>query len=69
MIRDSIANHIMPLNKNAVRTIDRTGGTMLHTSRTHPGKVSPSRVPDFLKDPDHLKRKRRTKACATLRRM
>jgi 6-phosphofructokinase len=50
---DSIANHIMPLNKNAVRTIDRTGGTMLHTSRTHPGKVSPSRVPDFLKDPEH----------------
>jgi 6-phosphofructokinase len=43
----------MPLNKNAVRTIDRTGGTMLHTSRTHPGKVSPSRVPDFLKDPEH----------------
>jgi len=50
---DSIARHIMPLDKNAVRTIDRTGGTMLHTSRTHPGKVSPSRVPDFLKDPEH----------------
>lgn len=51
--RDSITKHIMPLDKNAVRTIDRTGGTMLHTSRTHPGKVSPNRVPDFLKDPEH----------------
>lgn len=51
---DSISKHIMPLDKNAVRTIDRTGGTMLHTSRTHPGKVSPYRVPDFLKDPEHL---------------
>ncbi|MBK8904920.1 MAG: 6-phosphofructokinase [Anaerolineaceae bacterium] len=50
---DSVARHIMPLDKNAVRTIDRTGGTILHTSRTHPGKVSPSRVPDFLKDPEH----------------
>ncbi|MAT96855.1 MAG: phosphofructokinase [Anaerolineaceae bacterium] len=50
----SVENHILPLNKNAVRTIDRTGGTMLHTSRTHPGKVRPNAVPDFLKDPEHL---------------
>lgn len=49
----SVENHILPLNKNAVRTIDRTGGTMLHTSRTHPGKVRPNAVPDFLKDPEH----------------
>ena len=51
---DSVEKHILPLDKNVVRTIDRTGGTMLHTSRTHPGKVRPSRVPEFLKDPDHL---------------
>ncbi len=49
----SIEQHVIPLNKNAVRTIDRTGGTMLHTSRTHPGKVRPKAVPDFLKDPEH----------------
>lgn len=49
----SVEKHVLPLNKNAVRTIDRTGGTMLHTSRTHPGKVRPNAVPDFLKDPDH----------------
>jgi len=50
----SVEKHVIPLNKNAVRTIDRTGGTMLHTSRTHPGKVRPQAVPDFLKDPEHL---------------
>lgn len=50
----SVETHVIPLNKNVVRTIDRTGGTMLHTSRTHPGKVRPNAVPDFLKDPEHL---------------
>ena len=43
----------MSLSHAEVRTIDRTGGTMLHTSRTNPGKVKPNDVPDFLKDPDH----------------
>jgi ATP-dependent phosphofructokinase / diphosphate-dependent phosphofructokinase len=33
-----------------VRTIDRTGGTFLHTSRTNPQKVKPKAVPDFLKN-------------------
>jgi 6-phosphofructokinase 1 len=49
----SLETHVLPLSKNIVRTIDRTGGTMLHTSRTHPGKVKPKAVPDFLKDPEH----------------
>jgi 6-phosphofructokinase 1 len=31
-----------------VRTIDRTGGTFLHTSRTNPGRVKPKDVPEFL---------------------
>ena len=51
---DSFAQHMIPLNKQIVRTIDRTGGTFLHTSRTHPGKVKPGVAPDFLRDPDHL---------------
>ena len=38
-----------PLTKADVRTIDRTGGTILHTSRTNPGKVKPNDVPEFLK--------------------
>ena len=50
---DSVAKHTIRLDKNIVRTIDRTGGTFLHTSRTHPGKVKPSAVPDFLRDPEH----------------
>jgi 6-phosphofructokinase 1 len=40
---------VQPLWKNDVRTIDRTGGTFLHTSRTNPGKVKPGDVPEFLK--------------------
>ena len=32
----------MPLTPERVRTIDRTGGTVLHTSRTNPGNVSPA---------------------------
>ena len=39
-----------PLNKVNTRTIDRTGGTYLHTSRTNPGKVKAKDLPDFLKD-------------------
>ena len=49
----TIEEYIMPLSNAAVRTIDRTGGTMLHTSRTNPGKVKPNDVPDFLRDPEH----------------
>ncbi len=41
--------HTVTLTKMNTRTIDRTGGTYLHTSRTHPGKVKPSELPDFLK--------------------
>ena len=49
----TVEKYILPLDKNAVRTIDRTGGTMLHTSRTNPGRMKPGSVPDFLKDPEH----------------
>ncbi len=38
----------VPLDPGVVRTIDRTGGTFLHTSRTNPGRVRPSEVPEFL---------------------
>lgn len=42
--------YIRHLQANDVRTIDRTGGTFLHTSRTNPSNVAPSRIPDFLKN-------------------
>ena len=48
---ESFSEHFMPLDKQAVRTIDRTGGTVLHTSRTNPSKVRPNETPDFLREP------------------
>lgn len=47
------AHYTVPLDKAHVRTVDRTGGTFLHTSRTNPAKVKPKDVPDFLRDPEH----------------
>jgi 6-phosphofructokinase len=41
---------IRPLTPALVRTIDRYGGTHLHTSRTNPAHVRASMMPDFLKD-------------------
>ncbi|BDU76765.1 6-phosphofructokinase [Mesoterricola sediminis] len=40
---------VMTLDKLNTRTVDRTGGTFLHTSRTNPAKVRLKDVPDFLK--------------------
>ena len=42
------SDHLIPLTSAYVRTIDRSGGTFLHTSRTNPGKVRASELPDFL---------------------
>jgi 6-phosphofructokinase 1 len=47
---DSMVENTIVLDPDVVRTVDRTGGTFLHTSRTNPGKVRDSEVPDFLKD-------------------
>jgi ATP-dependent phosphofructokinase / diphosphate-dependent phosphofructokinase len=43
----SKARYILPLTRENTRTIDRTGGTYLHTSRTNPSKMKA--VPEFLK--------------------
>ena len=40
---------LMPLNALSVRGIDRTGGTILHSSRTNPAKVRDKDLPDFLR--------------------
>ncbi|HTP87865.1 MAG TPA: 6-phosphofructokinase [Bryobacteraceae bacterium] len=42
----SKARYILPLTRENTRTIDRTGGTFLHSSRTNPAKMKS--VPDFL---------------------
>ena len=44
----SVQVNTIPLDPGAVRTIDRTGGTFLHTSRTNPAKVPASGEPPFL---------------------
>lgn len=41
---------VIPLDKQAVRRVDRTGGTFLHTSRTNPGNVKPKDIPAFLRE-------------------
>lgn len=41
---------IRELTRDDVRTVDRTGGTFLHSSRTNPQKVKESNIPDFLRN-------------------
>lgn len=43
---ESKARYIQPLDRLNTRTVDRTGGTFLHTSRTNPAKMK--RLPAFL---------------------
>ena len=38
-------NYIRPLTRENTRTIDRTGGTVLHTSRTNPRKMVEGKLP------------------------
>jgi 6-phosphofructokinase len=42
----SMERYVVHLNRENTRTIDRTGGTILHTSRTNPAKMKS--VPDHL---------------------
>jgi 6-phosphofructokinase 1 len=46
-----------------VRTIDRYGGTHLHTSRTNPARVAEGAIPDFLKGRFPFTGERRTADC------
>lgn len=46
----SRGRYILPLTRENTRTIDRFGGTVLHSSRTNPSKMS--KLPDFLKGKD-----------------
>src|SRR5260221_11819576 len=44
----STAAHVMALSQTIVRTIDRAGGTILHTTRMSPDRLSQSDLPSFL---------------------
>ncbi|MCJ7514007.1 MAG: 6-phosphofructokinase [Anaerolineales bacterium] len=43
------AANVLDLTPAVVRTVDRYGGTFLHTSRTNPSKVKVKDAPEFLK--------------------
>lgn len=47
--------YIRKLDRLDVRTIDRSGGTFLHTSRTNPQKVRANDIPDFLRNSSYGK--------------
>jgi ATP-dependent phosphofructokinase / diphosphate-dependent phosphofructokinase len=49
----SKARYVMPLSRENTRTVDRTGGTFLHSSRTNPSKMK--KVPEQLNAADFPK--------------
>ena len=44
--------YLQPLDRDNTRTIDRTGGTILHTSRTNPRKMRATGLPTWLPERD-----------------
>ena len=42
------ANYVLELTRANTRTIDRTGGTILHTSRTNPRRMAEGKVPKHI---------------------
>ena len=52
----SNAPWMLSLPPDRVRTFDRTGGTILHTSRTNPSKMKPEDVPPWVRADDRVAR-------------
>jgi 6-phosphofructokinase len=44
---------LVPLTRASTRTIDRSGGTILHTSRINPALIQPEGVPEHLRGGGH----------------
>ena len=44
---------LVPLTRASTRTIDRSGGTVLHSSRINPSLTKPDAVPEHLRDRKH----------------
>jgi 6-phosphofructokinase len=53
--KEGEGKQVIRLNKQNTRTVDRSGGTFLHTSRTNPGKVRKDDLPAFLWSSDYEK--------------
>jgi 6-phosphofructokinase 1 len=52
--REDGGGYLRQLDRVSTRAIDRTGGTMLHTSRTSPSNMGPTALPEHL-DPERLR--------------
>src|SRR5574340_646675 len=52
---EGFAHYVIPLNRENTRTIDRTGGTILHSSRTNPSKMK--KLPRHLEGKDFPSKK------------
>ncbi len=59
----SLETWTLPLTVDRVRTIDRTGGTILHTSRTNPSNVKPNEVPAWVAESDRVPNPKGTIDC------
>ncbi|HEX2194581.1 MAG TPA: 6-phosphofructokinase [Candidatus Limnocylindria bacterium] len=49
------ADFVRPLDRRGTRAIDRTGGTILHTSRTNPARMRAKDLPDHLSAADRAR--------------
>jgi ATP-dependent phosphofructokinase / diphosphate-dependent phosphofructokinase len=49
------SGYLRPLDRINTRTIDRTGGTILHTSRTNPRKVRSANLPPWFSAEDRVR--------------
>jgi ATP-dependent phosphofructokinase / diphosphate-dependent phosphofructokinase len=49
------SGYLRPLDRINTRTIDRTGGTILHTSRTNPGKMRGANLPAWFSEEDRAR--------------
>src|SRR6187401_2796232 len=48
-------DYLRPLDRINTRTIERTGGTVLHTSRTNPKKMPAKKLPPWLSAADRTR--------------
>ena len=51
---DDLDHWMEVLTLDRVRTIDRTGGTILHSSRTNPANMKPEQVPPYVRPEDRV---------------
>src|SRR5688572_33070367 len=49
------SGYLRPLDRINTRTIERTGGTILHTSRTNPRKTPAKKLPGWMTEADRAR--------------